>query len=87
MFVGNSFVQAPGMLGDTATALLPDYRIFYLKQNEYLLPRLSLVQTMLESGLKAHRIFVVIVPVDIATSHPAEKSNLSSTSSSELRSN
>jgi hypothetical protein len=70
MFVGNSFVQAPGMLGDTASALLPDHRIFFLRQNEHLLPRLSVVQTLLESGLKPHRIFVVLVPVDIATIGP-----------------
>src|SRR5262245_43229132 len=37
---GNSFVQAPGMLGDTLAAAAPERRCFYLKRNELLPVRL-----------------------------------------------
>jgi hypothetical protein len=66
-FFGNSFVQAPGMFGDTAAAALPDHRVFYLGRNEPLFVRLAQIKLLLEHGLAPERIFIELMPVDVAT--------------------
>jgi hypothetical protein len=62
---GNSFVQAPGMLADTARQELPDRRVFNLGRNELLFVRLSQIELLLENGLKPDRVFVAILPLDL----------------------
>jgi hypothetical protein len=64
-FFGNSFVQAPGMLGDTARAHVPDRRIFYLGRNERLEVRLAQIKLLLEHGLEPERLFVALMPPDL----------------------
>jgi hypothetical protein len=64
-FFGNSFVQAPGMLADTARAGVPDRRIFNLGRNEHLFLRLAQVKLLLEHGMKPERIFIELMPVDV----------------------
>lgn len=61
---GNSFVQAPGMLGDTARAALPERRIFYLGRGEYLPIRCDQVDLLLEHGMRPERIFFVLMVID-----------------------
>jgi hypothetical protein len=65
-FFGNSFVHAPGMLADTARATLPDRRVFNLGRNEPLALRLAQIKLLLENGLRPERIFVELMPVDVA---------------------
>jgi len=62
---GNSFVQAPGMLADTARRELPQYRIFNLGKNEHLPLRIAQIQLLLERGLRPQRIFFELMPVDV----------------------
>jgi hypothetical protein len=62
---GNSVVQNPGMLGDTAAAALPDHRMFYLRRSEPLHLRIAQVRLLLLHGFRPERIVVVIVPIDI----------------------
>ncbi len=64
-FFGNSFVQAPGMLADTARATLPGRRIFHLGRNEVLFVRFAQVKLLLENGFKPERVFVLIMPLDL----------------------
>ena len=64
-FFGNSFVQAPGMLADHAAALVPDRHVFHLGRNEHLCLRLAQIQLLLEHGLAAERVFLVLMPVDM----------------------
>lgn len=64
-FFGNSFVQAPGMLADTARQALPGTRVFNLGKNELLPLRLAQVKLLLENGLRPERIFVALMPVDV----------------------
>ncbi len=61
---GNSFVQAPGMLGDTAAQALPGHRIFYLKRNERLELRFAQMSLLLEHGLKVERVVLALLPID-----------------------
>jgi hypothetical protein len=63
---GNSFVQAPGMLGDTAASALPARRVFFLARNEDLHVRLAQIELLLEHGLKPERLFVVLLPHDVS---------------------
>jgi hypothetical protein len=63
-FFGNSFVQAPGMLADTARAALPERRIFNLGRNEHLFVRFAQVKLLLENGLRPERLFVLLTPLD-----------------------
>lgn len=63
---GNSFVQAPGMLGETAQAELPRVRMFYLARNESLNLRVAQVRLLLESGLRPERIVFALLPIDVA---------------------
>jgi hypothetical protein len=64
-FFGNSFVQAPGMLGDTARAGVPDRRIFYLGKNERPEVRLAQVQLLLDHGLEPEHLFLAVMPPDL----------------------
>jgi hypothetical protein len=64
-FFGNSFVQAPGMLADTARAAIHDHRIFNLGRNELLFVRLAQIKMLLAGGMRPERIFVELMPVDV----------------------
>jgi hypothetical protein len=65
-FFGNSFVQATGMLGDTARAALPGRRVFFLRKKEILELRLAQIKLLLQYGLRPDHIFVALMPVDVA---------------------
>ena len=65
LFFGNSFVQANGMIAETAARLLPDKRIFALRQNILLPLRAAQARLLLEAGLRPERIFFVIISVDL----------------------
>jgi hypothetical protein len=64
-FFGNSFVQAPGMLADTARASVHDHRIFNLGKNERPEVRLAQIKLLLEHGLESERLFLVLMPPDL----------------------
>ncbi len=64
-FFGNSFVQANGMLADTARARVSDHRVFNLGRNEHLYVRMAQVKLLLENGLEPERIFMLLMPVDL----------------------
>lgn len=64
-FFGNSFVQAPGMLGDQARANVADRRIFHLGRNEHLYVRMAQIKLLLENGLTPDRIFFNLMPTDV----------------------
>jgi len=68
---GNSFVQAPGMLGDTADAAFLGCRAFYLRRNEPLHLRVAQVRLLLQNGLHPQRIIFVILPIDVVL-YPAK---------------
>jgi hypothetical protein len=63
-FFGNSFIQAPGMLGDHAQKGIPTRKILYLGRNEYLFVRFAQVEMLLENGLKPERIVIGLMPLD-----------------------
>lgn len=63
---GNSFIQAPGMLADHARILAPDHCIFNLARNENFLIRLAQIKLLLEAGMQPERIFIELMPVDLA---------------------
>jgi hypothetical protein len=69
---GNSFVQAPGMLADTARKSLSDRVIFNLGRNELLPLRCAQIKLLLDNGLKPERIFVAILPVDMPVQMPLD---------------
>lgn len=64
LWFGNSFVQAPGMLGDTAQAAMPDRLMVYLRRNEPLYVRAAQLRLLLARGLKPERIIFVMLPID-----------------------
>jgi len=66
LWLGNSFVQAPGMLADTAQAALPGVRMFHLGRNEPINLRAAQARLLLENGLRPRRIIFVILPIDAA---------------------
>jgi hypothetical protein len=66
-FFGNSFVQAPGMLADQARMHVTDHCIFNLGRNEHLVIRLAQIKLLLEQGLAPERIFVELMPLDLAS--------------------
>lgn len=66
LWFGNSFVQAPGMLGDTAQAALPGTRMFYLRRNEPLNLRLAQARLLMDHGLRPQRLIFAFLPVDAA---------------------
>jgi hypothetical protein len=63
-FFGNSFVQAPGMLADTARARVPERHVLNVGRNEHLCVRLAQVRLLLDQGLKPERVFVAFMPLD-----------------------
>src|SRR5262245_54989454 len=65
LFLGNSFVQAPGMLADTAQRMRPDLRIVHLQKNVELPLRAAQARQLLSAGLWPQRIFFVLLPVDM----------------------
>jgi len=65
LFSGNSFVQAPGMLADTARAARPDKRIFNLGNNVDLPLRIAQIRMLLRAGLHPERIFFILLPHDL----------------------
>jgi hypothetical protein len=65
LLLGNSFVQAPGMMADTARRVRPDQRIFDLRKNEPLPLRAAQARQLLAAGLRPQRIFFVLLPVDM----------------------
>ncbi|HWB60016.1 MAG TPA: hypothetical protein VG733_11025 [Chthoniobacteraceae bacterium] len=66
LWFGNSFVQAPTMLGDTAQAALPDVRMFYLRRNEQANIRVDQARLLLAHGLRPQHLIFVLLPIDIA---------------------
>ena len=62
---GNSFVQAVGMLGDTAQDALPQRQIFHLKRNEPIYLRIAQFRLLLANGIRPERVFFVHLPIDI----------------------
>ena len=65
LFFGNSFVQGPGMLADTARAARPDKRIFNIGKNVDLPLRVAQARLLLEAGLRPQRIFFILLPHDL----------------------
>jgi hypothetical protein len=63
---GNSFVQAPGMLADTARRRLTGVCIVNLARNEELPVRIAGAAELLDAGLRPERIFVVLLPLDLS---------------------
>jgi hypothetical protein len=61
---GNSFIQASGMLGDTAQAAFPDRQIFFLQRNEPLYVRIAQYRLLVDQGLRPERTFFALVPLD-----------------------
>jgi hypothetical protein len=62
---GNSFVQALGMLGDTAQAALADRQIFFLRRNEPIYLRVAQLRMLLGHGLRPERVFFIVLPIDL----------------------
>jgi hypothetical protein len=62
LFFGNSFVQAEGMIAETMARLLPEMRIFALRENVLLPLRAAQARLLLEAGLRPERIFFVVPP-------------------------
>lgn len=63
-FFGNSFVQAVGMLADTARSRVEDRDVFHLGQNTPLPIRFAQVDLLLQLGLRPERVFLSIMPID-----------------------
>lgn len=64
LLFGNSFVQGPGHLADTAERNLPDKRIFALRQHVETQLRAAEARQLLSQGLRPERIFFVMLPID-----------------------
>ena len=64
LLFGNSFVQGPGHLADTAERMLPDTRIFALRRFVELPLRAAEARQLLAHGLRPERIFFVVLPID-----------------------
>ncbi len=65
LMFGNSFVQAPGMLADTARAAMPDKRIVNLPRNVDLPLRVGQARLLLDAGLRPKRLIFVLLPLDL----------------------
>jgi hypothetical protein len=65
-FFGSSFAQAPGMLADTTRTFVPQRVTFNLGKNEPFPVRLAQAEFLLDNGLAPERIFLVIIPLDVA---------------------
>ncbi len=66
---GNSFVQAPGMLADTARREMPGFPVFNLGRNEPLPVRLAQIELLLDRGLKPERVLLTLLPIDLLQFH------------------
>ncbi|MBN9122668.1 MAG: hypothetical protein J0I06_26565 [Planctomycetes bacterium] len=66
-FFGSSFVQAPGMLADTTSVLVPQRVTFALGKNEVFPVRFAQAELLLDSGLNPQRVFLVVIPLDVYT--------------------
>jgi hypothetical protein len=75
---GNSFVQAPGMLADTARRRLGDRVIFNLGRNEPLCVRFAQIKLLLDNGLKPERVFIAILPIDMPLDQPLNSIQITS---------
>lgn len=64
LWFGNSFVQATGMLGDSAQAAMPDHLMIYLRRNEPLHVRAAQLRLLLQHRLRPERIIFVLLPID-----------------------
>jgi hypothetical protein len=62
---GNSFVQAGGMLADTANREQPDHLTFHLARNESLPIRIAQIEILLQNGFRPERIFFVLLPIEL----------------------
>lgn len=62
---GNSFLQARGMLGDTAQLALPDHQMFFLKRNEPYYLRVAQLRLLLDHGLRPERVVFFVLPIDM----------------------
>lgn len=71
---GNSFVHMNGMLGDTATAAMPDRTFLYLGRNEPLPLRIAQVRWLLARKGTPGRIIFALMPLDSVdlAQHPLE---------------
>jgi hypothetical protein len=65
LFFGNSFVQAHGMMADTARRMRPDHRIFNLGRNVEMPLRAAQARQLLAAGLRPERMFFVLLPLDL----------------------
>lgn len=65
LFFGNSFVQAHGMMADTARRMRPDRRVFNLGRNVELPLRAAQARHLLVAGLRPERMFFVLLPLDL----------------------
>ena len=65
LFLGNSFVQAPGMLADTARQARPATPIINLQRNIPVPLRAAQARQLLGAGFRPARIFFVLLPVDV----------------------
>jgi hypothetical protein len=64
LLFGNSFVQGPDNLADTAQRALPDIRIFALRRQVELPLRAAEARLLLANGLRPQRIFFVMFPIE-----------------------
>jgi hypothetical protein len=65
LFFGNSFVQASGMMADTARRMQPDRRVFNLGRNIEIPLRAAQARHLLAVGLRPERMFFVLLPLDL----------------------
>lgn len=64
LLFGNSFVQGPGYLADTAERALPDIRIFAMRRFVEIQLRAAEARLLLSRGLRPQRIFFVMLSTD-----------------------
>jgi hypothetical protein len=65
LLFGNSFVQATGMMADTARRMQPDRRVFNLGRNIEIPLRAAQARHLLAAGLRPERMFFVLLPLDL----------------------
>lgn len=63
---GSSFVHMQGMLADTVRQELPRVRVFNLGRSEALVVRIAQARLLLEHGFRPERIFLALMPLDMA---------------------
>ena len=62
---GNSFVQAPGMLGDTAQSELPGKQFYFLRRNEFMQVRVAQFRLLAQSSQKPEQALFIVLPIDL----------------------